>query len=147
VQAYIVGTQNAVPMAQLGTATAALQLFRSIGSALAVAGLGTLLANRVGSELHDRLGGAAPRVDVDRLLQGGDVAADLSARTHEALAAALHSVWLVTAAIAAVAIVLALIQEERPLRTHQPGSDRADAEEPAAPPEPPRAQPTPGRAA
>jgi EmrB/QacA subfamily drug resistance transporter len=147
VQAYIVGTQNAVPVAQLGTATAALQLFRSIGSALAVAGLGTLLANRVGSELHDRLGGAAPRVDVDRLLQGGDVAADLSARTHEALAAALHSVWLVTAAIAAVAIVLALIQEERPLRSHQPGSDREDAEEPAAPPEPPRAQPTSGRAA
>jgi EmrB/QacA subfamily drug resistance transporter len=38
-QAYIVGTQNAVTGEQLGTATAALQLSRSLGSALALANI------------------------------------------------------------------------------------------------------------
>jgi EmrB/QacA subfamily drug resistance transporter len=116
-QAYVVGTQNAVVGDQLGTATAALQLFRSMGSALAVAGLGTLLANRVGSELHERLGQRAGAVDVDRLLQGGRVAQELSTPTHAALADALHTVWIVVAGLAVLNVVIASLQEERPLRT------------------------------
>jgi EmrB/QacA subfamily drug resistance transporter len=128
-QAYIVGTQNAVAGEQLGTATAALQLFRSMGSALAVAGLGTLLANRVASELHDRLGEQAGRVDIDRLLQGATGPADLTGPTHAALAGALHTVWLVAAGLALANIVVAALQEERPLRT-RPVSE-PDADEPA----------------
>jgi EmrB/QacA subfamily drug resistance transporter len=111
---YVVAAQNAVPAAQLGTATAALQLFRSMGSTLAVAVLGALLTSRLVSEL----GASAGRVDVDRLLQGDRVAG-----TQEALASALHPVFLVAAAIAAVGLVLALCLEERPLRTQQPAAD------------------------
>ncbi len=121
-QAYVVGTQNAVAPAQIGTATAALNFFRAIGGSLAVAGLGTLLANRVAGELGDRLGAQAHLVNIDKLLQGGDVPARLTGATQSALASALHSVWLVTAVVAAIGIVLAVAQEERRLRTDAPAS-------------------------
>jgi hypothetical protein len=119
-QAYIVGTQNAVSPAQIGTATAALNFFRAIGGSLAVAGLGALLANRVADELGDRLGAQAHRVNIDRLLQGGDVPVRLSGATEAALSSALHSVWVVTAILAVAGIVLAVAQEERRLRTDAP---------------------------
>jgi EmrB/QacA subfamily drug resistance transporter len=125
-QAYIVGTQNAVPPAQIGTATAALNFFRAIGGSLAVAGLGALLANRVADELGHRLGDQAHLVNIDRVLQGGDIPARLSGATQSALASALHSVWVVTAILAVFGIVLALAQEERRLRTDAPASAPAD---------------------
>jgi len=121
-QAYIVGTQNAVRPAQIGVATAALNFFRAIGGSLAVAGLGALLANRVASELGDRLGGQAHLVNIDRVLQGGDVPARLTSATQSALASALHSVFLVAAIVAVAGIVLAVAQEERRLRTDAPAS-------------------------
>jgi MFS family permease len=125
-QAYIVGTQNAVSPAQIGTATAALNFFRAIGGSLAVAGLGALLANRVADELGRRLGDQAHLVNIDRVLQGGDIPARLSGATQSALASALHSVWVVTAILAVFGIVLALAQEERRLRTDAPASAPAD---------------------
>jgi MFS family permease len=130
VQAYVVGTQNAVAIPQLGTATAALQFFRSMGGSLAVAGLGALLSNRLASELSERLGAAAQRVDPNRLLQGGRVAPELSERTHDALATALQSVFLVTAVIAAIGVVLALALEERPLRSEH-AAPEPSSEQPA----------------
>ena len=116
----MVATQNAVPVPQLGTATAALVFFRSLAGSLAVAGLGALLSNRLAAELTDRLGNAAQRVDTNRLLQGGRVAPELSERTHDALASALQPVFLVTAIIAVAGVACALLLEERPLRTQQP---------------------------
>jgi hypothetical protein len=64
-------------------------------------------------------------VNIDRVLQGGDVPARLSGATEDALASALHSVWLVTAVIAVAGIVLAVAQEERRLRTDAPASAEA----------------------
>jgi len=132
VQTYVVATQNAVAVPQLGTATAALQFFRTTGGSLAVAGLGALLSNRLASELSDRLGAAAQRVDTDRLLQGGRVAPELSQRTHDALASALQSVFLVTAIVAVAGVVFALALEERPLRTrHAEAGGERPSEQPA----------------
>jgi EmrB/QacA subfamily drug resistance transporter len=117
---YVVAAQNAVPGAQLGTATAALQLFRAMGSTLAVAGLGTILTSRLVSQL-----GAS--TDVDRLLQGARIEG-----TQEALASAMHPVFLVAAAVAAVGLVLALCLEERPLRTQQAADEGLVAASPPA---------------
>jgi EmrB/QacA subfamily drug resistance transporter len=118
VQAYIIATQNAVENAVVGTATAALQFFRSMGGSLAVAGLSALLAARLSTELSDRLGSAAARIDQDRLLEGGTaIPADLVDATQHALAASLHSVFLALVPIAALGLVAALRLEERPLRT------------------------------
>jgi EmrB/QacA subfamily drug resistance transporter len=124
-QVYVIATQNAVAVSDLGVATASIQFFRSMGGSLGVAAFGTLLANRLADELQQRLGAVAQRVDPDRLLQGGDVPAALRGATAAALSAALHSVWVVAAALAVVGLVLAFALEERPLRTQAAPAARA----------------------
>ncbi len=118
VQTYIIATQNAVDSSVVGTATAALQFFRSMGGSLAVAGLGALLAARLSAELSTRLGDAASGIDQDRLLEGsGAIPSGLVSATQDALGAALHSVFLALIPIAALGLVFALRLEERHLRT------------------------------
>ena len=118
-QPYIIATQNAVEVSNLGIATATIQFFRSMGGSLAVAALGTLLANRLATELQARLGaGGAARVDTDRLLGGGaSVPGGLSAGVQAALADALHSVFLAAVPLGLVALLLAVALPELPLRT------------------------------
>jgi EmrB/QacA subfamily drug resistance transporter len=138
-QPYVIATQNAVDTGNLGIATATIQFFRSMGGSIAVAALGTLLANRLGAELADRLGAAASRVDTDRLLEGsGSVPQALATATQGALAEALHTVFLATAPLGVFAIVLAFMLEERPLRTQRghgaAGAADAEAARPAGRP-------------
>jgi EmrB/QacA subfamily drug resistance transporter len=118
VQTYIIATQNAVDSSVVGTATAALQFFRSMGGSFAVAGLGALLAARLSAELSSRLGDAASRIDQDRLLEGSAaIPSGLVSASQDALGAALHSVFLALIPIAALGLVFALRLEERHLRT------------------------------
>jgi MFS family permease len=117
VQVYIVAAQNAVAPAQIGVTTAALQFFRTIGGSLAVTGLGALLAGRVAIELTQRLGAAAHAIDPNRLLQGGaHIPPSLLPATRDALAAAMHSVFLVGIPLAIAMLAVALLLPERPLR-------------------------------
>jgi EmrB/QacA subfamily drug resistance transporter len=117
-QPYVIATQNAVEVANLGIATATIQFFRSMGGSLAVAALGTLLANRLATELQARLGAGAARVHTDRLLGGGaGVPSGLSRGVQAALADALHTVFLATVPLGVLALVLALALPELPLRT------------------------------
>jgi EmrB/QacA subfamily drug resistance transporter len=138
-QPYIIATQNAVEVSNLGIATATIQFFRSMGGSLAVAALGTLLANRLATELQARLGAAgAARVDTDRLLGGGaSVPGGLSAGVQGALADALHCVFLAAVPLGLVALLLAVVMlacalalEERPLRGRSPAA-AAEARAPA----------------
>jgi MFS family permease len=118
VQTYIIATQNSVASSVVGTATAALQFFRSMGGSLAIAVLGAVLAARLSAELTAALGDAASRIDQDRLLEGSAaIPAGLVAGTQEALGAALHTVFLALIPIAVLGLVFALCLEERPLRT------------------------------
>jgi MFS family permease len=122
VQAYLIATQNAVETAVVGTATAALQFFRSMGGSVAVAGLGGLLAARLTTELSERLGAAATRIDPDRLLEGSAaIPADLVTGTQHALAASLQSVFIALVPVAVFGFLVALRLEERPLRTRAAG--------------------------
>ena len=81
------------------------------------AGLGALLSHRLDDELAERLGAAAARVDTDRLLQGDSVAPALREGTDAALAASLHTVFVVSLPIALVALALAVALPIRPLRS------------------------------
>jgi EmrB/QacA subfamily drug resistance transporter len=118
-QVYVIATQNSVETTQIGVATAALQFCRTMGGSLAVAALGTLLANRLASELVHELGAASGRVDTDRLLRGSaHVPAALLAGTREALASSLHSAFLALVPLAAIGLVLAWFLPEKPLRTY-----------------------------
>jgi Na+/melibiose symporter-like transporter len=95
-QTYVIATQNAVPVTDLGVATASIQFFRSMGGSLAVAIFGALLTARLPAG-----------VDPDRLTRVPP----------GALSHALHGIWVAAAALAVAALALAAALEERPLRT------------------------------
>jgi hypothetical protein len=78
-----------------------------------------VLAGRIGAELSAQLGAAASGVDPSSLLQGGtDLPPELVEGTRAALAASLHTAFLVCLPIAALALLLALRLRELPLRRY-----------------------------
>jgi EmrB/QacA subfamily drug resistance transporter len=117
-QPYLIAGQNAVDPGEIGVATSSMQFARSMGGSLAVAALGALLANRLAAELSARLGAAADRVDVPRLLQGAErLPPAVLGGTRGALADSLSVVFLATGVLAVAGVALAIALEERPLRT------------------------------
>jgi EmrB/QacA subfamily drug resistance transporter len=119
-QVLILAVQNAVPYAQLGVATSAATLFRSIGGSLGTAILGAIFANR----LSDELAGSLPDTPAARALASGALdpshVQSLPAPLHDAYIGSFvdsfSTVFLIAAAIVAVAFVLAWFLEEQPLR-------------------------------
>jgi len=121
VQTYVVALQNAVPRSELGVATAANMFFRSMGGMFAVAAFGTVLTNRLAVELPAQLRAAAGTVTPQSLLREPDAAGRLPPHlvqgVHEALAASLHTVFVDMVPVVALALVLAFLLKEIPLRT------------------------------
>jgi hypothetical protein len=116
-QPYLIAGQNAVKPDEIGVATSSMQFARSMGGSLAVAALGALLANRLAAELAARLGDAADRVDVPKLLQGAErLPPAVLDGTRGALADSLSVVFLATGVLAVAGVALALALDERPLR-------------------------------
>jgi hypothetical protein len=119
-QVLILAIQNAVPYAQLGVATSAATLFRSIGGSLGTAILGAIFSNRLAHELA----AALPATPAARRLGSGGIEPSqiqsLPARLHDAYIGSFvdsfSTVFLIAAAIVALAFVLAWFLEERPLR-------------------------------
>jgi EmrB/QacA subfamily drug resistance transporter len=105
-QVFVIATQNAVEVADLGVATAAIQFFRSMGGSLAVAALGTLLTTRLPAG-----------VDPNRLTANATHVPE-SARI--ALAHATHAVFVAIIPLAALVFVLSILLPEEPLRTTAP---------------------------
>jgi MFS family permease len=133
-QTFVLAVQNALPQAVMGVATAATQFARLIGATIGVTVMGALLTTRLHSELAARLtpsearqvpGGAS---SFGSLV--GDSAARLPARVaddlHAALAASMHSVFVLLVPVALVALIATMFVESRHLR-------RTMAEEPAGP--------------
>jgi EmrB/QacA subfamily drug resistance transporter len=122
-QTYVLAVQNAVAPADLGIATASIQFFRSIGAVFAVATLGAILNSRLAVELPARLGEAASSVTPQRLLESPDaiheVPAELVAGTQEALAVALHTVFVVCVPVVVLALAVSLLLKDLPLRAEE----------------------------
>jgi EmrB/QacA subfamily drug resistance transporter len=118
-QVLVLAVQNAVPYEQLGVATSGATLFRSIGGCLGTAVLGAVFTNRLTDALSERVpaaSGGAPSVEgldpsaLDRLpapVRDGFIASFTDA---------LDLVFVVAAAVMAVAFLLTWLLEERPLR-------------------------------
>ena len=70
-QVLILAVQNAVPYSQLGVATSAATLFRSIGGSLGTAILGAIFANRLADEVARGAGEPGPAQSLGRLGLGG----------------------------------------------------------------------------
>ena len=88
--AFAIATQNAVPVAQMGVATALGTSGRAIGSTVASAGFGSLLATRLGSD----------------------------ALSPVILSGALHDTFDAAALFVCVGALMAIFLKEAPLRSH-----------------------------
>ncbi|MBV9872846.1 MAG: MFS transporter [Frankiaceae bacterium] len=131
-QILMLAAQNAVPYSELGVATSLSTFARSIGGSLGVAVFGTIFNTRLGTELPKQIA----TIPSDQLtphvrhaiddLGGATVTANPEALNHEpgvlhhviqvAFSDSLHTVFLVGAPFAFLAIVLALFLKEIPLR-------------------------------
>ncbi len=101
---YLVAVQNAVPWRLRGVATGSTQFFRTIGGAIAVAGLGALLT----THLHEANVQLDPNTALDPALRGSVPPEQLEA-LRQAMAAGLHSVYVGMMVVAALGIAVALV--------------------------------------
>ena len=135
-QVLILAVQNAVPYSELGVATSAATLFRSIGGSLGTAILGAIFANRLADELATRLGDAPGAAR----LAGGTINPDqikaLPAALHDryvtAFTDSLSTVFLIAGTVVAFAFALSWLLQERPLRQTISDRDAGDAFAPPA---------------
>ena len=115
-QVLVLAVQNAVDYSELGVATSGATLFRSMGGSLGTAVLGAIFTARLTDELA---GSPAARVRgrLDRTQRAAAPARPRSATATPARSRdSLSTVFLVAAAIVAVAFLLSWLIEERPLR-------------------------------
>ena len=152
---FTIAVQNASPAGQLGAVTSATQFYRSIGGALGLAVLGSLMANRFAAGLRDSLPPAlrqalpqdqlarmeenpqalvnpealeALRVGfAERGPQGEAILAELIATLQETLASAISSVFVVVAVALGIAFVVTIFLREVPLRGRGPGPGQVKA--------------------
>ena len=129
----VTATQNAVPRALVGVATAGNTLFRQIGGSIGVSVFGAIfasgLASRLGSLMPEGSGVGAFNAQMLAALPEQSRQAVL-----EAFAQALHPVFYIAAVAAFVAFVLVFFLRELPLATtlrHEPEAE-IEAEEAGA---------------
>src|SRR4051812_13049038 len=138
-QVLVLAAQNAVPYKMLGVATSGSTLFRQIGGAVGVSIFGAIFANRLATELADRIprglhipAVASPAI-VHRLPEA------IKQPYIEAFTAALTPIFLAAAGFAIVAFLLTWLLREVPLRATataegigesfaSPREDRSDRE-------------------
>ncbi len=122
-QVLVVAVQNAVPQAQLGTATSLSTFFRSIGGSFGVAVFGAIFNNRLAANLPKYLPPSALRA-----VHGSNVSASpaqldaLPPAIHHgyvlAFSDSLHAVFLIGAPVALLAFALTWLLKDLPLRGH-----------------------------
>jgi Na+/melibiose symporter-like transporter len=131
---FMLAVQNAVSRDQLGSVTSLVQFFRSIGGTLGVALLGAVMTNSAKAEAVARFPNLSPdRVPSPQALLSPEIASKLPAQMltvlRDALATALHHVYLYTFAIAVAAFALTWLLREIPLGKPRHGALQEAGEE------------------
>ncbi|PLW66440.1 DHA2 family efflux MFS transporter permease subunit [Streptomyces sp. SCUT-3] len=122
VQILVLAVQNAVAYEDLGTATAGVTFFRSVGAAFGVAVFGAVFTGRLAGELERTLAGRKLPPGVSREGLQGDpraaaaLPADLRQGVLHAYSEAVTTVFLWALPVAALAFVLSWFLRELPLR-------------------------------
>lgn len=133
-QVLLLAVQNVVESRDLGVATSTTMFARQLGSVVGLALLGSILNNRLAYWLP-RLTPKSAHLDVTTLRGRPQTLHHLAPGTRdgviEAFARSLHTVAMWAVPVAVVAVVLAFVLRERPLREHVhevgPGDDLAIA--------------------
>ncbi len=120
-QILMVAIQNAVSPREIGTATAAANLFRALGGSVGVAIYGAVFASGLRHWLPLELHGPVPSGITSNGIQAtpGRIHALAPAVQHgigQAVGNSLHDVFLVAAPIALVGFLIVLLLPEQPLR-------------------------------
>jgi hypothetical protein len=143
-QILMVAIQNAVSPREIGTATAAANLFRALGGSVGVAVYGAVFAAGLRHWLPLELQGRVPHGITATGIQSTpgrirELAPSIQHGIADAVGNSLHDVFLVAAPIALVGFLIVLLLREQPLRGRdqaqpQPATepDAAAAREPIA---------------
>ncbi len=136
-QILMVAIHNAVEPREIGTATAAANLFRALGGSVGVAVYGAVFTSALRHWLPLELGARAARGVSGRGVTDAGIQTtpgrlhSLAPAVRQAVAHAvghsLHDVFLVAAPIALAGLLIAMLLRERPLRGHGPAP--ADAKQ------------------
>ena len=123
IQIVVLAVQNAVDQKDMGTATANVNFFRSMGSAFGVAIFGSILNNRLDYHLPrlvppDALQGIDPDLLTSSPEQLRSLPPDVVAGAVAAFAESLQFVFLWAVPVALAGFVFALFLREIPLREH-----------------------------
>ncbi len=115
----VLAVQNAAPPGDMGAATSATAFFRSMGSALGVAVLGTVFASGLDRHLS-RLGAVTASVDADALRGAPEqiraLPAEVQQSVVDAFALAIRPVFIVAVPLSAIALCISIFLRELPLR-------------------------------
>ena len=120
-QVLVLAVQNAVDYQYLGVATSGSTMFRSIGGSIGVSLFGAIFANRLHTELAQRL---PANVRLPTTTSPAAIRAlppDVHASYVHALTAALSPVFGVAAVVSFAGFVLALFLPDVPLEAHERG--------------------------
>ena len=131
-QVMILAVQNSVDYKDLGTATSAATFFRSIGGSLGIAVFGAIFTNRLTASLPAQLKAAGASVMHTTPAQLKALRGASPTEFHafvNAVAHAIHVVFLAALPFAALGVVLALLLREVPLRRVAPRNAGVEAAE------------------
>lgn len=140
----ILAVQNAVPPADLGTATSANNYFRQIGGSVGAAVFGTLFANRLDHALADRVPAATGLPGAESITPQAVHALPPALRDAyiQAYADAMPRIFLYLVPVLVLGLLIAFFLKEKPLVSHNastavPSARAAASGSPAATPGPP----------
>jgi EmrB/QacA subfamily drug resistance transporter len=135
-QVLIIAVQNSTDYSDLGTATSGVTYFRSIGGSFGASIFGTVLNNKLSSNITKaQTGGTLSKAfPVQRVLANPTIVQKAPASQRPLLepflhiyAVSLQTVYLVAAVIAVVAFLLSLFLRELPLRTANRTAQQGEA--------------------
>ena len=135
-QVLIIAVQNASDFSDLGTATSGVTYFRSIGGSFGASIFGTVLNNQLNHKINTAQanGTLSSQFPVKEVLANPTIVHKAPAAQKPLLEPFLHiyaislqTVYLVAAAIAVIAFLLALFLREVPLRTSTRTSQQGEA--------------------
>jgi hypothetical protein len=140
-QILMVAIQNAVSPREIGTATAAANLFRALGGSVGVAIYGAVFAAGLRHWLPLEVHGGVPHQITATGIQATPsrihtLAPALQHGIATAVGNSLHDVFLVAAAIALIGLLIMLALREQPLRGRDQAQPQPEAKPEATAPPP-----------
>ncbi|QOT18016.1 MDR family MFS transporter [Paenarthrobacter sp. YJN-5] len=118
-QNLVLAVQNTVRATDIGTASASVAFFRSVGGAIGVSVLGAIMSNHVKDLATEGLAAAGIPVQGDSSgasLDLADMPAPIADIMRAAYGDATAQIFLISAVISVVALIAVLLIKERPLR-------------------------------